>query len=137
MTIRRGVDHSVIKGPSEKSRSSSKEEIAQQQNTIEIELNKNKINNTSYDKHSFNNAEETDSNDNDDTSLLAGCDANRNEESDSDNEEIDREGDDTNKHESEKKTDITTKMKLIKTRIIPKTRMIPILKKKIAGSNDV
>ena len=58
MTIRRGLDNSFIKGPSEKIRSSSKEEIAQQQNTIEIELNKNKINNTSYDKQSFNNTEE-------------------------------------------------------------------------------
>ena len=58
MTIIRVLDNSVIKGPSEKIRSSSKEKIAQQQNTIEIELNKNKINNTSYDKQSLNNTEE-------------------------------------------------------------------------------
>ena len=65
MTIRRGLDNSFIKGPSEKIRSSSKEKIAQQQNTIEIELNKNKINNTSYDKQPFNNDKESDSDDND------------------------------------------------------------------------
>ena len=91
MTIRRGLDHSFIKGLSEKSRSSNKEEIAQQQNTIEIELNKNKINNTSYDKHPFNNAEESDSNDddNDDVPPLATrYDAKGHErDSDDDNED--------------------------------------------------
>ena len=65
MTIRRGSNNGIIKGPSEKIRSNSIEEITQKQNTIEIELNKNKINNTSYNKHPFNNAEESDSNDDD------------------------------------------------------------------------
>ena len=58
MTIRRVVGTNAIKGPLEKMRSSSKEKIAQQQNTIEIELNKNKINNTGYNKQSFNNMED-------------------------------------------------------------------------------
>ena len=92
MTIRRGSDNGNIKGPSEKIRSSSIEEITQKQNTIEIELNKNKINNTSYDKQSFNNAEESDSNDDDDDDvppLATWYDAKGNER-DSDNDYEDK-----------------------------------------------
>lgn len=69
MTIRRGSNNVIIKGPSEKTRSSSIEEITQKQNTIKIELDENKINNTSYDQQSFNNAEESDSDDNNDNDI--------------------------------------------------------------------
>ena len=103
MTIRRGSDNGNIKGPSEKIRSSSIEEITQKQNTIEIELNKNKINNTSYDKQSFNNAEESDSDDDDKEPPLIHRSNSKGIEIDSDDEEMYSDCNDMNKHESEKK----------------------------------
>ena len=103
MTIRRGSNNVIIKGPSEKTRSNSIEEITQKQNTIEIELNKNKINNTSYDRQSFNNAEESDSDDDDKEPLLVPRSNSKGIEIDSDDEEIYSDGNDKNKHESEKK----------------------------------
>ena len=74
--IRRCKYDRIIKGPSEKTHSNHNDNIekitqTQTQNNIEIELNNSKINNTSYDRQSFTNEEESSSNGNDDIPPLA------------------------------------------------------------------
>ena len=78
--------------------------MTQTQNNLEIELNSNKIHNSSYDRQSFTNEKESDSDDNDKVPLLVPGYNSKGIEIDSDDEEIDSDDDDANEDVSAMKS---------------------------------